>query len=127
MKPVHWISSCLRDLKSFPEVVRQEVGFSIYLAQLGDRAANVVSMVGFQGKVLEVVVDDGGETYRAIYTVRFAKAIYAIHAFQKKSKKGIATPKPELDLIEKRLKTAAEHYKANYETKRKEQTHGHGA
>lgn len=85
-------------------------------------------MVGFgSAKVVEVVVDDDGNTYRAIYTVKFGKAVYVLHAFQKKSKRGIATPKLELDLIKRRLKTAEQHYKATYEQRHKDQAHGRGA
>lgn len=80
-------------------------------AQLGRRAPYVKPLKGFRGaSVLEIVDDFDGETYRAVYTVRFAGAVYVLHAFQKKSKRGIATPKGELDLIERRLKRAKEDY-----------------
>ena len=129
MKPVYWIGSSLRDVKSLPEAVRSEVGFAVYLAQLGDKAANAVPMVGFgSAKVIEVVVDDDGNTYRAIYTIKLAKAVYVLHAFQKKSKHGIATPKHELDLIKQRLKTAEKHHKETYEqVYRKDAAHERGA
>ena len=72
-------------------------------------------MVGFGGaKVLEVEIDDDGNTYRAVYTVKFAKAVYVLHAFQKKSRKEISTPKPDLDLIRRRLSNAEKHYRQNY-------------
>lgn len=129
MKPVHFMGSSREDIKKFPEDVRSEVGFTVYLAQQGDKALNAVPMVGFGGaKVLEVVIDEGGDTYRAVYTVKFAKAIYVLHAFQKKAKHGIGTPKPDMQLIHKRLQSATAHYKATYENvERKERTHGHGA
>ena len=115
MKKVEWMGGCLKDLKAFPEEVRQEVGFCLFLAQQGGKAINVVPLVGFgSANVLEVVIDDSGDTYRAVYTVRFEKAIYALHAFQKKSKKGVATPKRDLDLIRSRLKLAREHYAKHY-------------
>ena len=95
MKPLFWIGSSRRDLREFPEDVRYEAGFSLHLAQKGDKAINAVPMMGFgSAKVLEVVIDSMGNTYRAVYTVKFAKAVYVLHAFQKKSRKGIATPKP---------------------------------
>jgi phage-related protein len=129
MKPLHWIGSSLRDVRSFSAEVRSEVGFAIQLAQMGDKAANAIPMVGFgSAKVLEVIVDDDGNTYRAIYTVKFAKAVYVLHAFQKKSKHGIATPKHELDLIRQRLKNAEKHYKMTYEQiHRKDEAHERGA
>ena len=109
MKPLFWIGSSRNDLCEFPEDVRREAGFSLHLAQKGDKALNAVPMTGFgSAKVLEVVIDNRGNTYRAVYTVKFAKAVYVLHAFQKKSRKGIATPKPDIDLIRRRL-AAAEH------------------
>src|SRR5436190_9167487 len=105
MRPVHWMGSTRDDLRELSEDVRQEVGFSLWVAQQGDRAANVVPMVGFGGaNVLEVMIDDDGNTYRAIYTIRFAKAIYVLHVFKKKAKRGIATPYADMSLIRKRLK-----------------------
>lgn len=115
MKPLHWVGSSLRDVQGFPEDVRSEVGYSIYLAQAGGKAINAVPLVGFgSSKVLEVIVDDDGETYRAVYTVKFAHAVYALHAFQKKSKRDRETPKQEIDLVKSRLKIAEEHHKAKY-------------
>jgi len=115
LKPLHWISSSKKDLCEFPKEVRQEAGYSLHLAQRGEAALGAVAMVGFGGaKVIEVVMDHDRNTYRAVYTVKFTKAVYVLHAFQKKSKKGIATPKPELDLIKSRLKDAEEHYKETY-------------
>lgn len=131
MKPVHWIGSSKRVVRSFPEVVREEIGYTVYMAQMGDKALNAVPLVGFRGsKVLEIVVDETGDTYRAvyIYTVKFSKAVYVLHAFQKKSKRGIATPLPDIRLIKSRLKAAEAHYRAHYdERSRKEQANGRSA
>lgn len=116
LKPVEWVGSSKDDLIAFPVDVRKEAGFAIHLAQKGDKSVNAVSMVGFGGaSVLEVVMPSDGQTYRAVYTVRFKKAIYVLHAFQKKSKKGIKTPQSDLNLINKRLKTAKLHYQRHYE------------
>jgi phage-related protein len=84
---------------------------------------NAVPMVGFGGaSVLEVVIDESGDAYRAVYTVKFAEAIYVLHAFQKKSKRGIATPRPDINLIHSRLKLAERHYADNFgKVDRKEQ------
>src|SRR6202049_3459120 len=114
-KPVRWVGSCREDLKSFPEEVRRRVGGALWDAQLGLKAPFAKPLRGFGGRgVLEIVDDFDGETYRAVYTVKFAGVIYVLHAFQKKSKKGVATPKRDIDLIKARLKRAEEHYKENY-------------
>ncbi|MPY74624.1 MAG: type II toxin-antitoxin system RelE/ParE family toxin [Alphaproteobacteria bacterium] len=110
-KPVRWVGSSKADLTGFPEEVRRRVGGALWDAQLGLRASYAKPLKGFGGAgVLEIVDDFDGDTYRAVYTVRLAGAVYVLHAFQKKSKRGIATPKAELDLIERRLKRAREDY-----------------
>ena len=91
------------------------MGFAINDAQNGDEHPRAKALKGFGGRtVLEVVDDEDGDTYRAVYTVRFAGVIYVLHAFQKKSRKGIKTPKHEIDLIKARLKLAEVHYRQNY-------------
>jgi len=88
------------------------MGYALYQAQLGLKAVNAKPLAGFVGaSVLEIVDDFQTDTYRAVYTVRFGDVVYVLHAFQKKSRKGIATPKADLDLIKKRLKFAEEDYK----------------
>jgi phage-related protein len=110
-KPVRWVGSSKEDLRDFPEEVRRRVGSALWDAQLGLKAPYVKPLQGFGGAgVLEIVDDFNGDTYRAVYTVRFAAAVYVLHAFQKKSRRGIATPKAELDLIEQRLRRAREDY-----------------
>ncbi len=110
-KPVRWVGSSKEDLREFPEEVRRRVGSALWDAQLGRKAPYAKPLRGFRGaSVLEIVDDFDGDTYRAVYTVRFAGAVYVLHAFQKKSRRGIATPKAELDLIEQRLKRAEEDY-----------------
>ncbi|HET8656737.1 MAG TPA: type II toxin-antitoxin system RelE/ParE family toxin [Longimicrobiaceae bacterium] len=105
-KPV-WVGSSLEDLKAFPREVQRVMGFAIRTAQEGGKHPDAKPMKGFKGaSVLEIVEDHDGDTYRAVYTVRFDDALYVLHAFQKKSKKGIATPKHELDRIRARLKEA---------------------
>jgi phage-related protein len=105
-KPV-WVGSSLEDLKAFPREVRRVMGFAIRAAEEGGKHPDAKPMKGFKGaSVLEIVEDHDGDTYRAVYTVRFSDAVYVLHAFQKKSKKGIATPKHHLDLIRARLKEA---------------------
>ena len=87
--------------------MRREIGFALYFAQMGDKHDSAKPLKGFGGAgVLEVVEDHAGDTYRAVYTVRLAGTVYVLHAFQKKSKKGIATPRHDLDLIRERLRQA---------------------
>ena len=110
-KPVRWLVSSRDDLSAFPEPVRLRVGGALWDAQLGRKAPWAKPLKGFGGAgVLEVVDDFDGDTYRAVYTVRFAEVVYVLHAFQKKSKSGIATPRHEIELIEQRLKRAKEDY-----------------
>ncbi len=111
MKPVHWVGSSREDLKSFPTEVKRDIGFALDTAQRGHKHPSAKPLQGFGGaSVLEIVENHDGDTYRAVYTVRFAEAIYVLHCFQKKSKRGIKTPKKELDLIAARLKKAQEDY-----------------
>src|ERR671933_18782 len=115
LKPVEWVGSSLEDLKDFPEEVQQVVGYALYLAQCGEKHPSAKPLKGFKGAgVLEVVEDFDGDTYRAVYAVKLAGVIYVLHAFQKKSNQGIATPKQDIELIETRLKRAKEHYAENY-------------
>lgn len=111
VKPVRWIGNSRDDVRAFPEPVRLRVGGALWEAQTGRKARWAKPLKGFGGAgVLEVVDDHDGDTYRAVYTVRFADVVYVLHAFQKKSKSGIATPRHEIALIEQRLKRAGEDY-----------------
>ncbi len=114
LKPVEWIGSTKADLKRFPETVQDVVGYALYQAQVGLRHRGVKPLRGLGSNVLEVVSRHDGDTFRAVYTVRFRAAVYVLHAFQKKAKRGIATPKPEIDLIRRRLRAAEKHYRENY-------------
>ena len=110
-KPVKWVSSSKRDLDGMPEDVKDVFGHAIDLAQSGGRHQDAKVMTGFgSAGVLEVVEDHQGDTYRAVYTVKFAGWVYVLHCFQKKSKSGIATPKPDMDLINVRLKAAKQDF-----------------
>ena len=115
IKPVQWVGSSLEDLKQFPEAVRQDIGYALYLAQCGEKHPSAKPLKGFKGSgVLEVVENFDGDTYRAIYTVKLAGVLYVLHAFQKKSKQGIATPKQDIDLVEARLKRAQDYHLEHY-------------
>jgi phage-related protein len=111
-KSLHWIGSSKEDLNKFPLAARKEAGYALYLAQIGMKALKAKPLRGFGGaSVLEAVIDDAGNAYRAVYAVKFAGMVFVLHAFQKKSKHGIATPPADLNLIKERLKKAAEHHK----------------
>jgi phage-related protein len=111
VKPVFWIASSRKDLKEFPKGVRRVVGQALFDAQTGRKHPGAKPLRGFGGAgVLEVVEDDYGNTYRAVYTIKFDGAVYVLHAFQKKSKKGKKTPSEEIAKVKARLREAAKHY-----------------
>ncbi len=112
MKPLVWIASAKKDLMAMPDDVQDTFGYALHLAQAGEKHDQAKPLKGFgSAGVLEVVEDSDGGTYRAVYTVRFGNAVYVLHCFQKKSTHGIATPKPDIDLIRDRLKAAEAHAK----------------
>lgn len=112
-KPLRWVGSAKRDLDAMPEDVKDVFGHAIELAQAGGRHLDAKVLTGFgSAGVLEVVEDDRGSTYRAVYTVKFAGWVYVLHCFQKKSKSGIETPKEDMDLIHARLKAAKQDFEA---------------
>ena len=111
-RPVRWVGASKRDLLAFPRSVQRSIGYALYAAQCGDQDPAAKPLKGFGGRsVLEIIEDDIRGTYRAVYTVRFRDAIYVLHAFQKKSKKGIETPKQDIDLIHQRLTLAEQDHK----------------
>ena len=112
--PLEWIGSSNKDIRKFPKEVRIVMGYALDVAQNGGKADNVKPLKGIVtgSGVLDVIDDYDGETYRAVYTVRFEEFIYVLHAFKKKSTKGINTPKQEIDLIKARYKEAENRYKA---------------
>ena len=111
-KPVLWIASSYKDFRSFPDAVQDLMGYALYQAQIGEKHEAAKPLKGFDGAgVLEIVADHVGDTFRSVYTVKFASAIYVLHAFQKKSKIGRKTPQEEIELIRRRLKVAEADYK----------------
>jgi phage-related protein len=110
MRRLIWIGSSLEDLRAFPDEVKRTIGYALYVAQMGGKHPDAKPLRGFGGaSVLEVVDDLAGDTYRVVYTVRFPSAVYVLHAFHKKARRGIATPKQDVDLIRARLRRAREH------------------
>lgn len=112
VKPVRWVGASRRDVQAFPARVRSEIGQALYAAQCGEVDPAAKPLKDFGGRnVTEIVTPFDGDTWRTVYTVRFEDAIYVLHAFQKKSKSGVATPQKEIDLIRKRLADAGQDYK----------------
>ncbi len=106
-KPLYWIGSSKKDLLVMPDEVQQVFGFALYNAQIGLLHPDAKPLKGFgSAGILEIVEDWHGDAYRAVYTVRFADAVYVLHCFHKQSKRGAETPKLDMDLIHKRLKEA---------------------
>jgi phage-related protein len=119
IKPVVWVGRSRTDLASFPEDVKDAIGYALYIAQRGGKHADAKPLRGFgSAGILEIIEDHAGDTYRAVYTVRLAGRIYVLHVFQKKSKAGIKTPKPEIELIRSRLKRAEEEHTTWLEAQR---------
>jgi phage-related protein len=117
VKPLEWVGSSLADLKKLPDAVQRQIGHNPYLVQIDMKPVNAKPLAGFGGaSVFEIIEDYDGSTYRAVYTVSFRRAVFVLHVFQKKSKKGIRTPKAEIDLIKARLKVAADLYEQLYES-----------
>ena len=112
VKLVFWIGSSRRDLRAMPEQVRRDIGQALYTAQQGATDPAAKPLKGFGGiRVMEIVERDRSGTYRAVYTAQLGDAVYVLHVFQKKSKRGIATPKQDVDLIRTRLADAERHYR----------------
>ena len=113
-KPLFWIGSAKSDLLEFPEAVKDEIGIALSVAQFGGKHPGAKPWKGEGAGVLEIVQDYRGDTYRAVYTVKFENAAYVLHAFQKKSPKGIKTAQTDVELVSQRLKAASEDYEARY-------------
>jgi phage-related protein len=111
LKTLTWLGDSKRRLTEFPDEVRLEIGYAIYLAECGDSHPSARRMQGYNA--VEIVSDYDGNAFRGVYTTKFKDAVYVLHCFQKKSKKGVETPKPDLDLIKKRLQDAKLHYEAS--------------
>jgi phage-related protein len=110
-RPAVWVGSTKANLRTFPEEVKDSIGFALYVAQQGGKHTEAKPLRGFGGGgVLEIIENHHGDTYRAVRTVRLAGRVYVLHAFQKKSKSGIQTPKAEINLIKSRLKRAEEEH-----------------
>jgi phage-related protein len=114
-----WIGSSKSDLLKFPEPVKDGIGVALSVAQFGGKHPRTKPWKGLGPGVFEIVEDHRGDTYRAVYTVQFEKAAYVLHAFQKKSPKGIKTSQVDVDLLSRRLKAASEDYEVRYGKRQK--------
>lgn len=113
-KPLHWVGSSKRDFLEFPDLVKDDMGNALGIAQFGGKAPEAKPWKGLGPGVLEIVESHQGNAYRAVYTVRFEGAVYVLHAFQKKSPSGIRTDKRDVDLVEQRLKLAQRDHEDHY-------------
>ena len=117
-RPLRWIASARDDLRNFPKEVRKELGGALNEAQIGGKHPKAKPLKGFHGSgVVEIADDYDGNTYRAVFTVRWVDVVYVLHAFQKKSKRGIETPKSDIELVKRRLKLAEEDHQQRPGTK----------
>lgn len=105
-KPLRWVGSSRKDYGSFPPQVQDAFGFELFLAQTGQHPPSAKQLKGFGSGTIELIEDFDGDSYRAVYVVKFETAVYVLHAFKKKSKRGIATPRSDIELIRRRLKDA---------------------
>ena len=119
MKKLVWPADSRATVKSFPAGVQDEVGYALYLAQLGEMSPGAKPLHGLGSGVMEIVANNEGGTWRAIYTVSIGDSIYVVHAFQKKSPKGIKTAQTDVELVSRRLKSASEDYEARYGKRKK--------
>lgn len=115
-KPLHWVGSAKKDYLGFPEQVQSDMGYALGLAQINAKHPKAKPWKGDGPGLFEIVEDYRGDTYRAVYTVRFIGVVYVLHAFQKKSKTGIKTPQPDINLIAERLKRAQADYESSQGT-----------
>ena len=115
IKPCIFLGSSRKALERFPPIVRLRFGHALYEAQLGGEPVSAKALHGFCGRgVLELIEEFDGNAYRAVYTIRFVQVVYVLHAFQKKSKVGIATPKHEVELIKARLREAEADHRVRF-------------
>ena len=113
-RPLDWIGSSKRDFLGFPMSVKSELGNALGVAQFGGKHPKAKPWKGHGPGIFEVVEDHDGNTYRAVYTVRFRDVLYVLHAFQKKSPRGITTARTDIELIARRLKVAQRDHEARY-------------
>ena len=112
-KPLFWEGSSRKDFKNFPVEAQKDLGVALYIVQLGGSVRSSKPWHGLGSGIYELIDDFRGDTFRAVYTVQIQNAVHVLHAFQKKSKTGIETPQPDVNLIRTRLKALLERYRTN--------------
>ena len=112
-RPLFWEGSAKRDFKRFPIPVQKDMGVALFLVQLGGTPPSAKPLKGMGSGVYELVEDHRGDTYRAVYVVRIANHVHVLHAFQKKSKSGVRTPREDVALITRRFKDVLQRYKGD--------------
>ena len=118
LRPLLWVGSSKRDYRAFPDRVQDSFGFELFLVQTGQHPPSAKPLKGLGGGVLELIDDFDGDTYRAVYTIRFRQAIYVLHGFKKKSKRGAKTRQTDIDLIKRRLRDAEQDYGLRFTEKK---------
>jgi phage-related protein len=119
VRPLLWIASSKRDYRRFPHQVQDQFGFQLYPARIGQHPPSAKPLKGLGSGTVELIDDFDGDTYRAVYTVRFGDAVHVLHAFKKKSKRGIKTPQGDIDLVKRRLKDAEHEHAQRFKEERK--------
>ncbi|MGH7744574.1 MAG: type II toxin-antitoxin system RelE/ParE family toxin [Candidatus Dormibacteria bacterium] len=119
-KALFWIGSSKNDLLAFPEIVKDEIGIALSVAQFGGKHPSAKPWTGEGPGIFEIVEDHRGDTYRAVYTVKFQDAVYVLHSFQKKSPSGVRTSRLDVELIAQRLRLAKQQYEARYGREKKQ-------
>lgn len=119
IRPLFWVASSKRDYSGFPGEVQDDLGFELFLAQTGQHPPSAKPLRGLGSGTIELIEDFDGDTYRAVYTVRFQEAVYVLHAFKKKSKRGVRTPKGDIELIKRRLRDAESDHATRFAQRRK--------
>jgi phage-related protein len=119
LRPLLWIASSKRDFREFPAQVQDDLGFELYLAQTGQHPPSAKPLKGLGSGTVELIDDFDGDTYRAVYTVRFGDAVYVLRTFKKKSKRGVKTPQHDIDLVKQRLKDAEHDHAERFKKERK--------
>lgn len=118
LKPLVWVGASKKEYLRFPDAVQDDIGFALYIAQIGGKAASAKPWKGLGPGVFEIVEDHDNETFRTLYTARLEGVVYVLHAFQKKSTKGITTPKHEVNLIADRYRQAQQIHEREFGSKR---------
>jgi len=118
-RPLLWVASSKRDYREFPSRVQDRFGFELYLVQTGQHPSSAKLLRGLGSGTVELVEDFDGDTYRAVYTVRFSEAVYILHAFKKKSKRGVKTPQGDIDLVRRRLRDAEQDHAQRFKKESK--------